>query len=141
MSSSYFSSGITVVTEDSFEFQGHCPQPEDPVASTATTLRYYRSTNSTISTSDTQVGTDAVGALSSTGNQRRDDNALTAPSAAGTYYYGACVDPVAEETGTLRITAPRAVRVTVREQLPAAVVMRLREKLRNPSVQRHSFRR
>ena len=29
--------------------------------STATTLRYYRSTDSTISTSDTQVGTDAVG--------------------------------------------------------------------------------
>ena len=29
--------------------------------SAATTLRYYRSTNRTISTQDTQVGTDAVG--------------------------------------------------------------------------------
>ena len=33
--------------------------------SLATTLRYYRSTDSTISTGDTQVGTDAVGALAS----------------------------------------------------------------------------
>ena len=31
--------------------------------SAATTLRYYRSSNRTISTGDTQVGTDPVGAL------------------------------------------------------------------------------
>ena len=36
----------------------------------ATTLRYYRSTDSTITTSDTEVGTDDVGALAA-GHQRR----------------------------------------------------------------------
>ena len=35
--------------------------------SAATTLRYYRSSNSTISTSDTEVGTDSVSGLSASG--------------------------------------------------------------------------
>ena len=69
-------------------------------ASAATTLRYYRSTDATITTSDTEVGTDAVGALaaSATSNEQIDD--LTLPSLAGTYYYGACIDSVAGESGT-----------------------------------------
>ena len=37
--------------------------------SVATTLRYYRSTDGTITTTDTAVGTDAVGALAASGNQ------------------------------------------------------------------------
>ena len=67
--------------------------------SAATTLRYYRSTDATISTGDTEVGTDAVSALaaSSTGDE---SIVLTAPSTAGTYYYGACVDPVSGESDT-----------------------------------------
>ena len=48
--------------------------------STATTLRYYRSTDSTISTSDTQVGTDAVGALSRQATSA-ESITLTAPAA------------------------------------------------------------
>ena len=65
--------------------------------SAATTLRYYRSTDATITTGDTEVGTDAVSALaaSSTSNQ---SIILTAPSTAGAYYYGACVDPVSGES-------------------------------------------
>ena len=65
--------------------------------SAATTLRYYRSTDATIITGDTEVGTDAVSALaaSSTSNQ---SIILTAPSTAGAYYYGACVDPVSGES-------------------------------------------
>ena len=57
----------------------------------ATTLRYYRSTDSRISRSDTAVGTDVVSALGAnrSGNERIT---LTAPSTPGTYYYGACVD-------------------------------------------------
>ena len=35
--------------------------------SAATTLRYYRSTDATISSSDTSVGTDAVGTLAASG--------------------------------------------------------------------------
>ena len=69
------------------------------VGSAATTLRYYRSTNATISRSDTSVGTDAVGTLSASGTSA-ESISLTAPSTAGTYYYGACVDSVTGESST-----------------------------------------
>ena len=65
----------------------------------ATTLRYYRSTDATITTSDTEVGTDAVGALAASGTSSGSVD-LTAPSTAGTYYYGACVDAVTDESDT-----------------------------------------
>ena len=65
----------------------------------ATTLRYYRSSNSTIGSSDTQVGTDAVGRLAGLATSAESIR-LTAPSSAGTYYYGACVDAVANESDT-----------------------------------------
>ena len=58
--------------------------------SAATTLRYYRSSNRTISTQDTQVGTDAVSALGAS-RTSAESISLTAPSSEGTYYYGACV--------------------------------------------------
>ena len=63
----------------------------------ATTLRYYRSNNTTISRSDTLVGTDAVSALSAS-EASAESIRLTAPSSAETYYYGACVDPVSGES-------------------------------------------
>ena len=69
------------------------------VASAPARLVYYRSTDSTISTSDTQVGTDPVGGLAASGTSNESIN-LTAPSSAGTYYYGACVDPVSGESDT-----------------------------------------
>ena len=65
----------------------------------ATTLRYYRSSNATISTGDTQVGTDTVSGLAA-GASGNESISLTAPSSAGTYYYGACVDSVAGESNT-----------------------------------------
>ena len=68
-------------------------------ASPATTLRYYRSTDSTITTSDTQVGTDAVDALSAHGSSA-ESISLTAPATVGAYYYGACVDAVTGESDT-----------------------------------------
>ena len=67
--------------------------------SAATTLRYYRSSDATISASDTAVGTDAVSALSASGTSAESVR-LTAPSSAGTYYYGACVDTVTGESDT-----------------------------------------
>ena len=68
-------------------------------ASEATRLRYYRSTDSTITSSDTEQGSESVGALAAAG---RSDHAggMTAPSEAGTYYYGACVDSVTNESDT-----------------------------------------
>ena len=64
--------------------------------SAATTLRYYQSNDAAISTSDTLVGTDPVSALAAAG-AGEESIRLTAPSSAGTYYYGACVDPVSGE--------------------------------------------
>ncbi len=72
--------------------------------SAATTLRYYRSTDSGISSSDTQVGTDSVVPLFQlpleTERTTSDEIDLTAPNSVGTYYYGACVDSVAGESDT-----------------------------------------
>ena len=78
----------------------------------ATVLRYYRSTDGTIATSDTQVGTDAVAALAA-GNSTSGSMSLTAPEALGTYYYGACVDEVQDESDTMNNCSP-SVQVTVR---------------------------
>ena len=68
-------------------------------SSAPTTLQYYRSTDGTISTSDTQVGTDAVSSLSA-GGASAESISLNAPSSAGTYYYGACVESVSGESNT-----------------------------------------
>ena len=80
-------------------------------SSSSTTLRYYRSSNATISTSDTLVGTDAVSALSPSGSSP-ESISLTAPSNSGTYYYGACVDAVSGESSTGN-NCSQGVRVTV----------------------------
>ena len=68
-------------------------------SSAVTTLRYYRSTDATVSTSDKQVGTDAARALAA-GGATAESIDLTAPSEPGTYYYGACVDAVTGESDT-----------------------------------------
>ena len=89
-------SDTTPASGDSFMFTATV-RNQGTMASTATTLRYYRSEDRTISTSDTQVGTGAVNALAVDGASPQTIT-LPAPAAAGTYYYGACVDPVAEES-------------------------------------------
>ena len=68
-------------------------------ASTATTLRYYRSADNKITSSDTEVGTDTVGALAPGGTSDQSVG-LIAPSTAGTYFYGACIDAVWRESDT-----------------------------------------
>ena len=83
-------------------------------SSAATTLRYYRSTNSTISSADTQVGTDSVGGLSASGTSP-ESTSVTAPSTAGTYYYGACVAAVSGESDTTN-NCSSGVAVTVSAQ-------------------------
>ena len=60
---------------------------------------------------DTQVGTDAVIGLSVSEASDESVN-VTVPSTAGTYYYGACVDPVSGESDTGN-NCSSAVRVTV----------------------------
>ena len=77
----------------------------------ATTLRYYRSTDAAISTADTELGTDAVRGLAAAAASN-ESITLTAPSTAGTYYYGACVDPVSGESNSQN-NCSTAVRVAV----------------------------
>ena len=84
--------------------------------SAGTTLRYYRSTDATIATSDTAVGTDAVEALAASGTSSESID-LTAPATAGTYYYGACVDAVAGESDTTN-NCSASVQVDVSELQP-----------------------
>ncbi len=84
--------------------------------SVATTLRYYQSTDGTIATSDTEVGTDAVGILAASGTSDQSIG-LTAPSDAGTYYYGACVDAVTGESNSGN-NCSGGLQVTVSESPP-----------------------
>ena len=88
-------------------------------ASASTTLRYYRSSNATISTSDTSVGTDRVDGLAAS-RTSAESISLTAPSSAGTYYYGACVASVSGESNTNNNCSP-AVQVTVSSGSETAV--------------------
>ena len=83
-------------------------------SSTATTLRYRRSADATITTTDAQVGTDAVDALAASGSSA-ESIALTAPSTSGAYYYGACVDAVPEESDVAN-NCSMGVGVTVAER-------------------------
>ena len=85
-------------------------------SSAATTLRYYQSTDATITTSDTQVGTDEVAELAAAGTSD-ESVSLTAPSTAGTYYYGACVDAVTDESETTN-NCSSSVRVRVLSSEP-----------------------
>ena len=93
-------------------------QGDDAMASTS--LRYYRSTTSTISSSDTVVGRDEVGSLA-VGQNSPQSITLIAPTLVGTYYYGACVPPVPGESDTQN-NCSDGVRVTVEDTYPDLVV-------------------
>ena len=79
--------------------------------SSPTTLRYYRSTDATVTADDAEVGRDHVSRLSVSGDSA--ESVLThAPSAPGTYHYGVCVDPAPRETNTAN-NCSNGVAVTV----------------------------
>ena len=79
----------------------------------ATMLRYYRSNNATITSSDTEVGTDAIDALDTSATSA-ESIALTAPTGGGSgvYFYGACVASVSGESNTDN-NCSSAVKITV----------------------------
>ena len=92
----------------------------------ATTLRYYRSSDSMITRGDTSVSTrgrpvidytDDVASLPASATSLEKSNVLPAPSQVGTYYYGACVDSVEGETA-MDNNCSTGVRVVV-IQVPA----------------------
>ena len=68
-------------------------------SSAATTLRYYRSTDPIVNSADTELEMADLSELSA--SESLDESIYTyAPSTPGTYYYGACVDPVKGEPDT-----------------------------------------
>ena len=85
----------------------------DGRASATAFLRYHRSTDTTISMSDTQIGTDSAPRLDPS-ESSPEDLSVTAPSEPGIYYYGACVDAVDNESDTDN-NCSRAVEVEVAE--------------------------
>ena len=89
--------------------------------SSSTRLRYYRSSDATISGSDAEVGTDSVSALNADGTETGNIS-LTAPLAAGTYYYGVCVDSVAGESDTNN-NCSQSVTITVQQPAGTSVSM------------------
>ncbi|MCY3684139.1 MAG: fibronectin type III domain-containing protein, partial [Gemmatimonadetes bacterium] len=84
--------------------------------SSSTTLRYYLSTDQTIDQSDTEIDTDYVSSLDPSETSDESDF-LSAPSSAGRYYYGACVEAVTGESDTGN-NCSSAVIVTVRSAPP-----------------------
>lgn len=87
------------------------------VAAAATTLRYYRSSNAIISTTDTQVGSDSVDGLAANGVSN-ESIGLTTPLSPGTYHYGACADSVAGESNVGN-NCSNAVQITVKPSGPS----------------------
>ena len=91
-----------------------------------TTLSYYLSSDSTINSQDTPVGTDTVPSLNPNETSSQSVQ-IIAPNTSGDYYYGACVSPASGETNTDN-NCSSAVRVTVSETpIPDLVVV-------NPSI-------
>jgi len=69
--------------------------------SSGTTIKYYKSTDQTITTSDTQVSTDVVESLSDGATSLKEQGFFIGTSTtAGIYWIGACVDVVSGESLT-----------------------------------------
>ncbi len=82
--------------------------------SASTTLNYYLSTDSAISTEDTLLSTQTVDSLQPNTTAEKTLN-TTAPAEPGTYWIGACVDPVSGEQNTDN-NCSNGVPITVQEQ-------------------------
>ena len=110
-------SAVTLTPGQAFTLQVTVHNQGDAQAA-ATMLHYYRSNNSTITASDTEVGTDEIGALdaSATSTESIELTAPTGVSAERAIYYGACVDSVSGESNTDNNCSP-AVRITVSGQV------------------------
>ena len=86
---------------------------DGPNRSPATTMRFYRSTDSRITATDVPVsGSLSVGSIPASGRSPTRSVTLVAPSSPGTYHYGACVDSRSGEAGG-RDNCSTAVQVTV----------------------------
>ena len=89
-----------------------------------TSLRFFRSTDATITVADTEeYGIIPVTGLAASGSVTKWA-VVSAPASGGTYYYGACVDAALGETDTGNNCSP-AVTVTVRAPPPGNPDLRI----------------
>ena len=87
-------------------------------AAAATTLRFYQSFDTTITTSDIEVGTANVGTLQPKPNATVKINIrINAPMTLGIHHYGACVDTVDNEANSDNNCSP-SVALAVSDTLP-----------------------
>ena len=84
-----------------------------------TTLRWYRSPDPNISSTDTEVGNSRVSSLAS-GETAPHQLDLNAPAATGTYYYGVGVEEVADENNTAN-NYSIGVAISVENRAPSAI--------------------
>ncbi len=87
--------------------------------SPATTFRWYRSPNSSISANDTDIGDNNVISLRA-GATDTQQIILTTPAAVGTYYYGGCVESSTDESDTTN-NCSDAITITVQNRAPTTV--------------------
>ena len=97
------SPGGSVQADFTIENTGNATAP-------ATTIRLYRSSNSTISTSDSEIGTTALPNLGA--GQSRTITGTVRNLSSGTFYFGLCADAVSGESDTTN-NCSQGVRVTV----------------------------
>jgi hypothetical protein len=86
-------------------------------SSAASTLRYYRSSDATITTADIPLGTDSIPGLAANGTSTQSIS-VAAPSVEGTFWIGACVDAVSGESNTGNNCSSEVI-IDVRELPPA----------------------
>ena len=91
----------------------------------STTLGYYRSTDSTISTTDTRTGSVSIAGLSAAAAASASLG-VRAPATVGTHYFGACVDDVpAERNADNNCSAGVPVVVTVDDPTMRSVLVEI----------------
>ena len=71
----------------------------DADSSNSTTVRYYLSSDTTVSSNDQLLATDSVSSLTQ-GDSDDENHGVRAPNQPGQYYYYACVDSVTDEEDT-----------------------------------------
>ena len=94
-------SAVTLTPGQEFTLNATVQNQGDEQAA-ATMLHYYRSNNATITSSDTEVGTDEIGVLDASATSAASIT-LTAPTSVSAevgIYYGACVASVRGESNT-----------------------------------------
>ena len=94
-------SSIRLDSDDSFIYGATVTNASSATTSSpAATVRFYRSFDATIETTDAEVGTDSIGALAPGGTAEARDTDPPHPAAAGAYYYGACVVSIGDSAAS-----------------------------------------